>query len=101
MRAATLRMGQLITDLLNLARLSRAELRHQSVDVSVMALGILDELQKLEPARKVELVVAPDLVCSADLRLLKIVLDNLLGNAWKFTSKAEQARIEVGRLAEH
>jgi len=99
-RAATLQMGHLITDLLNLARLSRVDLRHQTVDVSVLALGILDELRRLQPERKVECVVTPELKCSGDLRLLKVVLDNLLGNAWKFTSKAQQARIEVGRFGE-
>jgi light-regulated signal transduction histidine kinase (bacteriophytochrome) len=96
MRAATLRMGQLIGDLLNLARLSRVDLHHQSVDVSATALNILDELQRQQPERKVECFVAPELKCSGDVRLIKVVLDNLLNNAWKFTSKAEHARIEVG-----
>jgi signal transduction histidine kinase len=96
-RAATQRMAQLIEDLLGLSRLTRAPLRKERVDVSALSRKILAELSEREPQRRVEAIVAEDLVTSADARLLTVVLENLLGNAWKFTAKQPAARIEVGR----
>ena len=98
-RAASQHMGQLIDDLLNLSRTARHELRRKSVDLSALALGSADEVRKIWPGRQVELVVAPGLQAQGDLQLLRIVFDNLLGNAWKFTSKQERATIEVGALS--
>ncbi len=95
-RAATQRMSQLIDDLLNLARVTRSEMRHEVVDLSAMAKGILAEFQKREPEREVECVVPDGVVGHGDPRLLQVVLENLLGNAWKFTMKKPQARIELG-----
>lgn len=96
-RAATQRMGQLIDDLLNLARVTRAEMHRESVDLSAMASSVATELVKAEGERQVAWNIEPDVEAFADPRLLRVVLDNLLGNAWKYTSKHPQARIEFGR----
>jgi PAS domain S-box-containing protein len=98
-RAASQRMGQLIDDLLSLSRSARGELRREPVDLSALALDSADEVRKLWPGRQVELVVAPRLCAEGDPRLLRIVFDNLLGNAWKFTSKQERATIEVSAMS--
>ncbi len=96
MRKASQRMGQLIDDLLKLSRLTRGEMRRETVDLSGMAQTIASELQKTQPERQVECVITPGLSANGDERLLRVVLENLLGNAWKFTSKHTQARIEFG-----
>jgi len=96
-RSATQRMAQLIEDLLGLSRITRAPLRRQSVNVTALGRKILGELREREPQRRVESIVAEDLVATADARLLAVVLENLLGNAWKFTAKQPVARVEVGR----
>ena len=98
-REAAQRMAELIDDLLTLSRVTRSELRRERVDLTAMAHTVLGTLQRLEPERRVEIVIAPDLVTDADPQLAAIALDNLLGNAWKFTSKRPDARIELGRLA--
>lgn len=95
-RTAAQRMAQLIDDLLNLSRVSRATLNLEKTNLNLPAQQIMDELQRLEPDRKVEVSIAPELAVRCDPRLMKIVLDNLLGNAWKFTSKQKVARIEFG-----
>jgi PAS domain S-box-containing protein len=95
-RAGSQRMAALIDDLLNLSREARAEMRRESVDLTAMAEEIGAEFQRAHPDRQVKSVVAPALAADADARMLRMVLNNLLDNAWKFTSKHEQARIEVG-----
>jgi PAS domain S-box-containing protein len=95
-RGATRRMAQLIDDLLNLSRVSRAQLVRAPVDLSAMAESVLSELRATEPERDVEVVVAPQLVVDGDPRLLAVVLQNLLANAWKFTAKQPRGRIEFG-----
>jgi signal transduction histidine kinase len=97
-RAATQRMGQLIDDLLSLARVTRSELHHEHVDLSVLTATIADELQRAHPDRQVEVIIAPGLVAHADARLLHVMLENLLGNAWKFTVKRPCATIEFGAV---
>jgi len=96
-RSGTERMAHLIEDLLGLSHITRAPLRRESVNVTAMGRKILAELREREPQRRVESLVAEDLVATADARLLAVVLENLLGNAWKFTAKQPVARIEVGR----
>jgi signal transduction histidine kinase len=97
-RTATLRMGQLIEDLLNLSRVSRTELNRAEVDVGEIARQVAAELQAREPERKVELNVWDGMLAAADARLLRAALENLIGNAWKFTSKVAQARLEIGQM---
>jgi PAS domain S-box-containing protein len=94
--AAAGRMARLIDDLLNLSRLSRADLRPAPFDLSRMAEDILGELRAAEPERAVETRVAPGLAARGDARLMRAALGNLLGNAWKFTSRQEAPRIEFG-----
>ncbi|MFZ5775561.1 MAG: sensor histidine kinase [Thermodesulfobacteriota bacterium] len=95
-RAGCLRMGDLIDDMLQLSRLSRGEIHEQDVDLSAMAGEIVDELRKGAPERRVEVEIVPGLVVRGDAVLLRAVMENLLGNAWKFTGKTEPARITVG-----
>jgi len=90
------RMGQLIDDLLNLARVSRGEILRQNVDLGDLAKSILDDLQKSNPGRHMKVTVAADLTVSADPKLMRIALENLLSNAWKFTSRQADAAIEIG-----
>ncbi|HYD94498.1 MAG TPA: MASE3 domain-containing protein [Noviherbaspirillum sp.] len=96
-RRASQRMGELIDDMLLLAQLSRKEVSRQQVDISALARAVLDELKQASPERRVETRVADGMAVDADPKLIRIVLENLLGNAWKFTGKTADARIEVGR----
>ncbi len=97
-RGASQRMERLIDEMLMLARVTRSEMVRSEVDLSALAQAILDELREHDPQRQVETVVAPKLVARADPGLMRIVLSNLLRNAWKFTSKHPTARIEFGVL---
>lgn len=96
---ATVRMGQLIDDLLRLAQLTRAPLKREALDLSRVAQQVLGELQTAEPQRRVHLEIDQGLQAEADLTLMQAVLENLLGNAWKFTRRNADARI-VFRRAE-
>ena len=91
---ATRRMGDLIDDLLNLSRVSRDEMHRSNVDVSALARTVFAELQHAAPERRVEIHVQDGLTADADPRLLRVALENLLGNAWKFTSRAAAPRID-------
>jgi PAS domain S-box-containing protein len=95
-RTAAQRMAQLIDDLLNLSRVTRAPLNPESTNLSSIAQNIVRELQQTDTNRIVEFAIAPNIVVGSDPRLMKVVLENLLNNAWKFTSKQEFARIEFG-----
>ncbi len=95
-RKATKRMGLLIDDLLELSRIARAEVKLQNVDLTQLAQLVIEELEHGQPDRQVEWVVTPDLRAHGDARLLRVALDNLLGNAWKFTRNQPAARIEFG-----
>jgi light-regulated signal transduction histidine kinase (bacteriophytochrome) len=95
-RTATQRMAQLIDDLLNLARITRAPMDPVPTNLSAIAQQIVRDLQQANPARIVEVSIAPNLVATSDPRLIKAALENLINNAWKFTSKQEFARIEFG-----
>ena len=90
------RMAELIDDLFALSKVTRGEFRRERVDLSAVATSILGELARNEPARRAEISIAPNVIADADPKLLKIVLENLLGNAWKFTSKVDLAKIAVG-----
>ena len=92
-------MDRLIEDLLKLSRVSRSELQQQTVNLSALAESIAAELRKTEPGRKAKFVIAPDLQGRCDERLLRIVLENLLRNAWKFSSKIPESLIEVGYVS--
>jgi len=95
-RLATQRMGQLIDDLLNLARVSRAELVRGPINISAMVQEIAAELGQRDPKRQVRWQIAADVTADADARLLRIALENLLSNAWKFTANTADACIEFG-----
>ncbi len=95
-RAGTQRMATLIDDMLNLARVTRAPMQRAPMDLSTLAAAIVDELRQTQPEHAVEVVVQPGLAADGDVKLLKILLMNLLANAWKFTGKQERARIEFG-----
>jgi PAS domain S-box-containing protein len=92
-RNAAHRMGGMIDAMLHMSRQTRGSLTTAEVDLSAMALEVLDELRQRAPQRDVRLVVAPGLRAHADARLLRVVLDNLLGNAWKYT--AGSAGVEI------
>jgi len=99
-RASSQHMGQLIDALLKLSRMTRREIRRERVDLSVMAEEIVQELRISQPDRQVKCVIADDLSVDGDAWLLRIALENLLGNAWKFTGKSSPARIEFA-VTEH
>ncbi|MDQ3816910.1 MAG: PAS domain S-box protein [Acidobacteriota bacterium] len=96
-RGATRSMAQLIDDLLQLSRVTRSEMRREAVNLSDLARAVLLELQKEDPGRKVKVQIEDGLCAYGDKRLLKVMTDNLLGNAWKFTSKREDAEISFGQ----
>ena len=94
--AAGQRMGRLIDDLLEFSRLSRAEMSRRSVDLTALAREVEHGLREREPDREVVVTIAEGLQAEGDPQLLRAVLENLLGNAWKYTSKKTGARIEMG-----
>jgi PAS domain S-box-containing protein len=93
-----LQMGALIDALLSLSHVSRAELKSQRIDLSLLARAAIERLKASEPERAVEVVVPPYLWAQGDSELARALVDNLLGNAWKFTSKTPLARIEMGAV---
>ena len=92
------KMSRLIDDLLNLSRISRQEIQRREVDVSTIAASIITGLREAHPGRSVEINIKGGLTAYADPGLIEVVLSNLLGNAWKFTSKTEHPRIEFGTV---
>jgi light-regulated signal transduction histidine kinase (bacteriophytochrome) len=95
-RAGTQRMSDLIDDLLKLSRIARTPVRRERVDLSTLANEVAEDLRRREPHRAVTIDVATGLSADGDRQLVRIVLDNLLGNAWKFTSKRPEGRIQFG-----
>jgi hypothetical protein len=98
-RAASLNMGVLIDDLLSLSRVTRAEMHPARVDLSALARNLTRTQCEAAPGRDVEVVIAEGLAAECDPQLLKILLQNLLANAWKFTTKKAAARIEFGKTS--
>jgi light-regulated signal transduction histidine kinase (bacteriophytochrome) len=96
-RAATQRMGLLIDDLLNLSRVTRAQLGKQTFDLSAVVSSVAHELQATQPQRKIAWNIQPGISATGDSRLLRVALENLVGNAWKFTSHRPAASIEFGK----
>jgi two-component system, NtrC family, sensor kinase len=100
-RESAQHMARLIDDLLALSRVTRAELDRAETDLSSIARGVAERLARASPDRQVELVVVDDLVANCDDRLLTVAFENLIGNAWKFTGKRSDARIEIGATSEN
>lgn len=99
-RRASQRMGDLIDDILHLSRVSRWEVVRTRVDVTQLAHAIADELKQADANRQVAFAIAPGMTLDADAKLVRIALENLMGNAWKFTGKTPAPRIEVGAMAD-
>jgi len=97
MQVAAARMATLIEDLLGLARVTQADLVRTHVDLAALAASAIGGLQHTDKNRSAEIVIQPNLFVDADPHMMAIVLENLLDNAWKFTSKREHARIEIGK----
>jgi light-regulated signal transduction histidine kinase (bacteriophytochrome) len=95
-REASQQMSQLIDDVLYLARVTRAEMREQDVDLSGLVTLLLDRMREADPGREAEVKVRPGVTVVADGQLLRIAVENLLENAWKFTAKTSMPRIEFG-----
>jgi PAS domain S-box-containing protein len=95
-RQATQRMAQLIDDILRLSRVSRGEMKRQQVDLSSAAEEIAAELRNSNPERRAEFIIQKGIAASGDKHLLRVVLGNLLDNAWKYTGKRPSSRIEFG-----
>lgn len=89
-------LANLIDDILELSRITRSEFTEEIINLSVTAQDIVDNLQREDPDRQVTVKITPDLLCKGDARLLRSALENLLGNAWKYSSKKTQAIIEFG-----
>jgi PAS domain S-box-containing protein len=97
-RSASQRMGQIIDDLLSLSRISRRELNKQEVNLSEIAQNVFDKLQERDPDRKLDIVIGHKLIANCDPNLIEIILENLLSNAWKFTSKQEKPWIVFDQI---
>src|ERR1044071_1286627 len=89
-------MNQMIEDLLNLSRLTQSPLRRERCNLSMLVQEVSRELKENEPGRQVTFVIEEGVIVEGDPKLLRIVVENLLGNSWKYTSKHSQARIEFG-----
>jgi light-regulated signal transduction histidine kinase (bacteriophytochrome) len=97
-REASQRMAKLIDDLLDLSRLTRMEMQREPVDLSALAQAIAGQLRQADPGRKVEFSIEPGLVVNGDPHLLRAMMENLIGNSWKYTGKHASAKIEFGSL---
>jgi PAS domain S-box-containing protein len=94
LRGASQKMGELIDGILKLSRLTRSEMHHEPIDLSVLAEEIANRLQETQPKRRVKFFIDKELTANGDPQLLRVLLENLLGNAWKFTGKNPHAKIE-------
>ena len=91
-------MNQLISTLLDFSRLSRRELQRQSIDMSELVRLVLTELGRTAPERQVEVIVQEGILVEGDPALMRVLLENLLGNSWKYTSMKETGKIEFGEV---
>ena len=96
-QAGVAQMGKLIEDLLSLSQVSRMELNYQTIDLSVLSQHILDEWRQRQPDRQASIDIQSGLKTQGDARLVATLMENLLGNAWKFTSKKPDAQIHIGQ----
>jgi PAS domain S-box-containing protein len=99
-RAASQRMASMIDAILQLSRIGRYEMRREQVNLSTLAQDITEDLKMADPDRQVEFVIAEGVTVSGDPTLIRVALENLIGNAWKFTRKNENARIELGMMTQ-
>ncbi len=97
---ASLRLGEMMEEMLQLVRLARGGVKSERVDLSRMGRDILTALQAADPARRVNIAIDPDVAVTGDARLLRLALESLLGNAWKFTRHNEIANISFGRAVD-
>ena len=97
-RIASQRMAHLIDDLLNLSRLTRSQMHYTDVNLSEISHTIKNELEYMWPQRKVKFEIEDGIIVKGDAKLLRVMLENLLNNAWKFTSKCKNAEIKVGKM---
>jgi signal transduction histidine kinase len=93
---ASERMGLLIDDLLNLSRVSRYDMQRKQVDLSALAVKAIEELREQEPERNVTCTIQPGITATGDSHLLRIMLENLIGNAWKYTVREASPEIFFG-----
>ena len=100
LRNASQTMGELIDNMLILSRVTRHEIQHQTVDMGVIAKQIIDNLARRDANRQVKSIIHDELVVKGDAHLLKIMLDNLLENAWKYSSKTPEPKIVLGDLVQ-
>ena len=98
--AGVAQMGHLIEDILSLAQVSRVQLRHEPIDLSAMAAKIVETLRVRDPDRGVNVTISDNLPAFGDSRLVSVVMENLLGNAWKFSSRRPDASISVGQTVD-
>jgi light-regulated signal transduction histidine kinase (bacteriophytochrome) len=89
-------LAELMDDLLHLSRMTRADINVDKVNLSELAQKVVDELKKSEPRRKVEIIINPDMIVYGDRNMLDIMLENLIGNAWKYSRKTAKPKIEIG-----
>ncbi|HEC05646.1 MAG TPA: hypothetical protein ENJ12_02260, partial [Thiolapillus brandeum] len=94
------RLGILIDEILQLSRVNRSELVLENVDLAELARSVFEEIREGDTERQVEFVLEDNLQVQGDARLLRLMLENLIGNAWKFTAREEKARISFGRMRE-
>lgn len=98
--AASMKIGNIIEDLLQLSRVGYAELFRRTINLSELARESMKEIQQREPERKIDFVIQNDIYANVDRRLMRIVFDNFLGNAWKYTSKVAHPRVEFGAFTQ-
>ena len=98
LRTASQRMGELTDALLILSRVTRSEVSYNAVDLSEIVKMIISDLKRAEPRKNVEIIIEPKIIVEGDQQLLRVALENLLSNSWKFTRKKENTKLEFGKV---